>query len=184
MAVVGESVAAGETTALCTKDVSPCPSENQVQHIHETTLALAPITILNNILNIKCQALLLGDVTFGQALGGVIGIQGSYIYSNCAEGCEVTELNGPGWLFFTRLGSELADVELESEILVKCMWLHCVFNGAGLLADGVGTLLSQETNGELWIGGQQLNRVGGLLCPSTAKLDLATTPLAATYISS
>lgn len=85
-----------------------------------------------------------------------------------------------------KLGHEKADVTYEFSLLVECGgFIECEYDGEGLMGTAKGPLLATETNGEVSISEQNLNKTGeGFLCPKTTKLDIVTTPLAATYITS
>jgi hypothetical protein len=61
-------------------------------------------------------------------------------------------------------------------------FIDCKYNGTGLLGHGLGPLLSSHLNGSVILSEQTTNRVGGALCPGTAKLDITTTPLEHVYI--
>jgi len=205
MAFVGASSAmAKEPTALCKVDELPCETENIVTHVHETTLSGAKATLLNSISNVLCDVLFLGDVLSENA--GVKGlsellepkpgehfwmpllISGTFTYSNCVDekpnSCTVTEESGPAHIDVLKLSKELAEVTGEGLVKVVCSGISCKYNGEGLSGHALGPLTSSELNGEVTLSEQTTTKVGGLLCPSTAKLDIATTPLEKVYISS
>jgi hypothetical protein len=188
MAFVSISSAMAETTALCSADpgtgsFEKCAGGNLITHVHETQGLFELVKVLNNVINVECNVLFLGDTVF-ESLSSPLVIQGSFTYSSCNSSCTITEVGGPHFRTILKLGHETADVTDESEMQVKCsLFLNCTYNGEGLKALAKGSLLSFEPRGEVRIERQELHKVGGGLCPSTAKLDIVTTPLSATYIA-
>jgi hypothetical protein len=142
------------------------------------------MTFLSSIIDVECEILVLGD-TLLLTLGSPLLIQGKFTYSKCNNNCTITEENGPALIKILRTGHEAASVTGEFEIYVHCgFFIDCRYNGEGLEGLGLGPLLSWETNGEVWLQSQELNRTSGSFCPETSLLDLITKPLSATYISS
>jgi hypothetical protein len=186
MAFVGASSAMAESTALCTADESPCAAGNQVSHVHETTLSGALATLLSSAGNVSCDVLFLGDTTGGN-LGNPLRITGNFTYTSCTRSgssCTVTEVNGPVEIRVLKEGHETGKVTGEGEVNVHCgFFINCTYNGEGLAGTAKGPLLSSETNGSVSLSEQTTHKVSGSFCPETAKLDITTTPLAATYIS-
>jgi hypothetical protein len=188
MAFVGASSATADPTALCKADESPCEAANEITHVHETTLSGGKATLLNSISNVLCDTLFLGDVNSTAVVEGVL-LEGKFTYTNCVDekpnGCTATEENGPAEIVVLKEGHETASIEGEGEVKVVCTGISCKYNGEGLIGTGKGPLLAvtEKTNGEVSISEQTTNKVSGLLCPATAKLDITTTPLEATYIS-
>ncbi len=183
MAFVGASSAMA-TTQLCKVDESLCAAGNVVTHVHVETLSGSPALLLNGLGNILCTALFLSISVGGLATPQILF--GNFTYAGCirhkifggTEGCEATELSGPTEIKVSKTGHEIASVVGEGEVLVKCgSALHCVYNGVGLEGTGKGSLLSTETNGEVRLSEQTMNKVSGSLCPNTAKLDITVTPL-------
>jgi hypothetical protein len=191
MAFVSVSSAmATESTALCTVDENPCEAANRVSHVHETTLTGAKATLLNGISNVLCDVLFLGDV-----LGGTLAtaptallISGNFTYTNCVDekpnNCTVTEESAPVDIKVLKEGHELAKVTGEGLVKVVCTGISCKYNGENLVGHALGPLLSVELNGQVDTSEKVVNKVGGLLCPATGKLDIVVTPLSKTYISS
>jgi hypothetical protein len=177
MASVGISSAMAESTTLCSGDGSGCG----LTHVHETTLTGAKAEILTSVVTVKCDVLLLGDTI--ASLGSPLEIEGNFTYTNCGN-CTVTEENGPARVVLLRLGHETAHVGLIFLIHVDCPGLNCRYKGELLLGTAKGPLLSTETNGSVTLLQQTMAKEGGLFCPSTANLDITTTPLSATYIGS
>ena len=184
MAFIGASSTMAESTQLCTGDPSGSCG-NTITHVHVATLSGSAnqATLLSNVINVKCDVLFLGD-TLG-SLGAPLIIHGGFTYSNCTSGCTVSEVSADSLIEVLKLGHETADVTGEGEVNVHCgIFINCTYNGEGLNGTGKGPLLSSETNGEVVISQQALNKVEGV-CPSSLnKLDIVVTPLLATYISS
>ena len=178
MASVGISSAMAESTTLCSGDVSGCG----LTHVHETTLTGAKAEILTSVVTAKCDVLLLGDTI--ASLGSPLEIEGNFTYTNCGS-CTVTEEDGPARVILLRLGHETADVGLILLIHLSCSGIDCRYTVKELLlGTAKGPLLSSETNGSVTFLQQTMVKEGGLFCPSTAYLDITTTPLSATYIGS
>jgi hypothetical protein len=115
--------------------------------------------------------------------GGLV-ISGAFSYSNCNNSCVVTEENSPAEILILKEGHETAKVTGEGLVHVNCSgFINCRYNGVGLKGTGKGPLLSTQANGEVSLSEQTTNKESGSLCPSTAKLDITTTPLAALYIT-
>ncbi len=180
MAFVGVSSAMASSTALCAEDEATCAEP--VEHVHETTLSGAQATLLSSILTVKCDVLFLGDTLV--SLASPLIIHGNFTYSNCNNNCTATEENGPAEIKVLKEGTELSKVTGEGLVHLVCgAFINCRYNGVGLLGHGLGALSSSETNGSVSLSEVTTNKESGSLCPSTAKLDIATTPLEATYIS-
>jgi len=187
MAFVGASSAMATTTQLCNTDSAPCGSA--VTHVHEATTTNA--LLLNSLGNVKCAVLFLS--TSVGALGAPQSIEGKFTYSGCfrkkifggEEACTVTELNSPVKITVLRTTHETGTVTGEGEVEVKCgSAIECVYNGENLTGTAKGPLLSTAANGEVTLTEQPTHAVKGAFCPETAKLDITTTPLTATYLSS
>jgi hypothetical protein len=183
MAFLGASSAMAGNTQLCKADEDPCAAGNVIAHIHEETVAGAPATVLTSIGNITCNALFLG-LTLG--LGAPLVIHGNFTYTGClrnGNACTVTEVSTSTLINVLKTAAETASSTLEFEINVHCgLFINCTYNGEGLVGTTKGPLLAAP-NGESFINGQNLLHVGGGICPETGKLDIRTTPLLATYIS-
>jgi hypothetical protein len=187
MVFVGPSPAMAETTALCKADENPCAVGNKITIIHETTLAGSPAVFLNSVSNITCDVLFLGSTV--SSLGIPLEINGNFTYSNCLRGgsekCTFSEKNGPSNVVVLREGHETAKVTWVGEMNMKCgSFINCTYDDEGLIGTAKGPLLSSETNGGILLDEEVVHKVSGFLCPSEAKLDITTTPLSATYISS
>jgi hypothetical protein len=180
MALVGAPSALAEPTGLCSTDASEAsPCESVITHVHEVSVGKA--LLLTSILTVECTVLFLGDVT---KEGSPLTIEGNYTYTNCGS-CEATEKSGThSNVQILKLGHELADVTYTGEEHIVCSgFIDCTYKGEGLTGHALGPLLSPEANGETVIKEQARTKVaGGFLCPKTAKLDITTTPLSATYI--
>jgi len=182
MAFVGVSSAMAEHTALCETDAALCAEP--VEHVHEETLSGAQATLLSSVLTVKCDVLFLGD-TLGGGLANPLVIHGTFTYANCNNNCTATEENSPAEIKVSREGTELAKVTGEGLVHLVCgSFINCKYNGLGLQGHGLGPLTSSETNGSVNLSEQTTNKESGTFCPSTAKLDITTTPLEPVYISS
>jgi hypothetical protein len=178
LAFLGVNSAIAEDTVLCTVDEPKCAAP--VAHVHEATLSGAKAKILTSPLTVECDVLFLGDT--GE-LGAPLIIEGTFTYSNCTSGCTVTQENNPREIRVLKLGHETADLTYEYLVKLVCTGINCAYDGLFLKGTGKGPLLSSEPNGESSIKDQTLHKDTGLLCPATNKLDIVTTPLSATYIS-
>ncbi len=209
MIFAGASPTNAETTALCATDGNPCASAKQVSHVHETTLsgsktqlltslevnriyhvheattAGSKAQLLASVGTVECDLLFLGDTDNLSPLG----VTGALTYTNCKLGgssCSAGEENGPTEIEVSKEAHETAKVVGEGLVHVVCGgFIDCSYNGTGLVSTAKGPLLSMQTNGEVTLSGQSVSKeAGGFLCPKTAKLDITTSPLSATYVSS
>jgi hypothetical protein len=186
MTFVGAPSAMAENTQLCKVDESPCPAESAVTHMHAETSAGAKAKLLTGLGTVECKVLSLG-IPLG--LGEPLVIHSHFTYTECTRGkenCTVYEKSIESLIEVLKLGHETADVSGEGEVSVRCgFFISCTYNGIGLLGSAKGPLLSAEANpnGEVTISEQTTNKVSGILCPETAKLDIAITPLEAVYIT-
>jgi hypothetical protein len=181
MAFVGASSAmATGSTALCATEASPCASP--ITTIHETSVGKAKL--LSTLPTIECNVLFSGTAANG-GLGQPLVINGVFKYSSCNNFCTVEEVKGTeAKIEVLKTATELASVNGEGEVHVTCPFINCVYNGEGLEGDARGPLNSPASaNGSVVISGQETNKVSGS-CPEAAFLDITTTPLSATYISS
>jgi hypothetical protein len=185
MAFVGTgSAMATGSSALCEDmpDVADGVCTDPIAHVHETTLSGAKAKILSSTVNVEADVLFLGDV-LGLANPQVIH-NGVFTYTNLNNGCTISQ-EGTGLFKVLRTSHETAGVSGEFQIHVECGTLiDCKYNGTGLQGTVKGPLLASHLNGQTVISEQTLNRVGGAFCPSTAKLDITTTPLTHTWIGS
>jgi hypothetical protein len=186
MAFVGASSAMAESTALCKTDEVPCKEANVINHVHETSVGKA--VLLTSIGNTECNVLFLGDAVQGMEEGAGLGIFGNFTYTNCVLGgssCTATEENGPSEIEVSRTGAETASVTGEGLVHVVCSgFIDCSYTGSGLKGTAKGPLISTQKNGEVTLSEQKTAKeAGGFLCPKEAKLDITTTPLEATTVS-
>lgn len=186
MAFIGASPAMAENTQLCKVDESPCPAKSVVTHVHAETSAGAKAKLLSKLGTVECKVLSLG-IPLG--LGAPLVIHSHFTYTECTRGkenCTVVEMSIESLLKVLKLGHETADVTGEGEVSVHCgFFIWCTYNGENLWGAAKGSLLSTEANpnGEVTISEQTTQKVSGLLCPETAKLDIAIAPLEAVYIT-
>jgi hypothetical protein len=179
--LVWGSSAMAETTALCKEDVEVCPEESIIEHIHGVSIGKAKL--LSALPTIECNILSLGDVE-GSGLGSPIAFTGKNTYTNCTNFCTITQLTEFGFIEALRIEPETVQLTGESELLVKCPFIHCVYNGEGVEGRGRGALISPQKNGDVTSVEQELHKVGGTLCPEAAYVDVSITALEAIYISS
>ncbi len=180
MAVGGASSAVAEPTALCTADEGNCSEENEITHLHESTLSGKKAVLLNSLKTIECEVLFLGEAEDGIPLMA----EGEFTYSNCSGGCTVETISGPVIIEVSKEGHESATVaEHEGEISAKCFGISCSYSFEGVEGTAKGSLLSTETNGSISISEKLLTKTTGLLCPKEAKLDITTTPLEEEFLT-
>jgi hypothetical protein len=182
MAFAGVSSAMAEPTALCSVDPGEeeCSLEHLVTRVHEVSVGNS--TLLSSVLNVKCNVLFFTTSMNNSGESLVIG--GSFTYSECSQGCNVSEENGPAELKVLKEGHELAKVTGEGLVHLNCPgFINCRYNGVGLIGTATGPLLASQTNGEVTISEKVVNKESGTLCPTTAKLDSVTSPLSAAYIT-
>jgi len=189
MMLFGASPTMAESTALCKEDPVPflgevCPEAKRISHVHAATKTKA--AILSSIATVLCDVLFLGDVTSANNLGNPLNVLGHFTYSSCKEesggSCIATELSADTLLKELKLGHELADVTYSIEFEVKCAFWGCIYNPIDITAHALGPLLDSVENGEVRVSKQSLTKVGGVLCPRLADLDLLLYPLEPTYI--
>jgi hypothetical protein len=200
MAFVGATSAMAETTSLCTADQKPCAAANQISHVHETSVGKAKL--LTSFDTTECNVLFLGDtlgsylaenghVVWGslRELGSPLFVVGNFTYTTCTFGgssCSATEEDGPSEVKVLKEGHETGSAVGVGLVHLVCgSSIDCSDNGTGLNGTAKGPLLSTEFNGEVTISGQATTKeTGGFLSPKSASLDITTSPLTATYISS
>jgi hypothetical protein len=179
MAFVGATSAMASTTSLCPADTAGMAEEPcNITHVHETSVVKA--TLLNSLTNVTCNVLFLGDVEAGTS--NPLVIKGNFTYSGCNNFCSVSEENGPSKLKVLRTATELGEVTGEGLVHLNCPFLNCTYTGTGLNGHALGPLTSSNANGGVIITGQTTTKESGAVCPETAKLDIETTPLVATYL--
>jgi hypothetical protein len=182
MASLGASSAIAGNTELCMADESPCAAGNAIAHVHEETVAGAPVTMLTSLGNITANALFLG-LTLG--LGAPLVIHGNFTYTGAlrnGNACTITEVSASALIEVLRTAAETATITPEFEINVHCgPFINCTYNGGGQ-GTAKGPLLAAP-NGESSTSEAVMHHVGGGICPETFKLDIRMTPLLATYIS-
>jgi len=183
--------AMAENTQLCQSDESPCAAENVITAVHEVGVGEAEL--LSSAGTVECLVLFEGT---SLGLGAPLIIHGHFKYGTdvtsthgCHLGgasCTVKELSSSALIEVLNEGHETAAVTGAGEIEVNCgKILICVYNGTGLKGTAKGPLLSSASNlnGEISLQEQAVNRVKGIFCPATAKLDITTTPLSETYLT-
>ncbi len=176
MALLGPSLAMGESTLLCEADEEECTSP--VSHVHYEA---DDLEVLTSSMDYKCDGLLLASV--GE-LGAPQVLEGSFTYTSCNNGCERVEENGPAVLKFLKTGHESAEGTGESLVHVGCAFINCRYTLKNVTANIIGPLLSSEENGEIRFEGPALTHEGGALCPTFGYLHATFVPSFPIYISS
>jgi hypothetical protein len=187
MAFVGASSAMAESTALCNEDpvgTEVCPAGHLINSVHEESVGKAKL--LTSLGTAECNVLFSGSISM--TLANPLVIKGNFTYTNCTfagSGCTVTEENGSAEIKILKEGHETASVTGEYLVHLVCgSSIDCSYTGAGLKATAKGPLLATQKNGEVTISEQPVTKeAGGFLCPKSAKLDITTSPLSATYIT-
>lgn len=182
MAFVGASSAmAEEDTVICLEDSESlkCPEEQEVEHVHFSTLEGTPGLLLSSV-NVLCKEVLFLGLPL--ELGKPLVVHGHFTYTGChtfsGSGCTVTEVSTDALLLILKLALEEAEVAGHGEVLVECAGLHCVYKGEGLAGEAQGSLGSGATV----IEEQEVKKVSGLLCPKTSKLDISTGSLTELFV--
>jgi hypothetical protein len=182
MAFVGATSAMAENTTLCESDTAElgCATGTEASHVHFATLSGSPALLLSSVVNVKCDALYLGD---SLGLASPLVLHGSFTYSNCetfnsGECKSVVQTSASALISVLKTAVELGEVTGEAEVLVECVGIHCKYNGVGLKGHAEGSLGSGHTV----ITKQTVNKVSGFLCPKTATLDITTGSLTSLYI--
>jgi hypothetical protein len=183
MAFAGTSSAMAEgPTSLCEKEESPCASP--ITTIHETSVGKTKL-LSSSLPTIECNVLFSGKNT---ELSNLLVISGFFTYSSCNNFCSVSQVEGQNTeLKVLRIATELGSVLYKWELHLSCPFINCVYDGEGLEGMAKGPLNepkeSKTPNGSVVITKQKTHIVSGS-CPEEAFLDITTTPLKATYISS
>jgi hypothetical protein len=182
---VTETKGKTKNIALCKVDESACAEAHVIEHVHEETLTGAKAKLLTSIATVECKALFLGD---SLGLGAPLVIHGHYTYTECkrgSENCTATETSTDSLLEILKEGHETGTVIGTGTFNVHCgIIINCTYDHEGLTATAKGPLLAVSENGEVTLSEQSLHRVSGTFCPETGKLDIATMPLEAVYITS
>jgi hypothetical protein len=179
MILVNAPLAMGGSTQLCSTD--PATSCTVLTHVHASSPSGNNVNILTDILNVECDLLYLGD---SHGLGAPLVLEGAFTYSNCNNGCTVTEENGPGLLELLKVSHETANLTLEWLIHVECgFFIDCNYNGEGLKGIAKGSLLSFK-EGETFEKLKLREEAGSFFCPDTNNLDFLVLSLSSLYIGS
>jgi hypothetical protein len=170
--------ARASSTLLCSADTpasSPSSAEcSQPTLIHLNTTE--KITLLNSILNVQCNALVLGDLLPGLSTNGPSTIHlTQFNYSNCGAPCTVEALKtgeGYGLLLILKEGEELASLTGHNiQIFISCFaFIQCEYNWSGLVGHILGPLATGSQS-HVTYSKDALNVAAGKLCPSIAELD-------------
>lgn len=185
MAFTGASPAMAESTSFCSVDPGTgakevCPAGKLITHLHAVTAEILPAVVLTSLFDVECNVLYLADTT--AELASPLILEGTFTYSNCTEGCVVTEENGPSEITLLKLGHDKADANLENLMHVKCSGLDCYYKGGGMKGVFKGALLP-FIGEEDEFGEAKLVKEKGLFCPTEAFLDLLIFSLSTFYIT-
>ena len=179
MAFVGVTSAMAGNTQLCKTETVPCSSAATSAH----QWSVGKGVLESELPTIEC------NVSFFSTSVGALGapqvVEGWFTYSTCNNFCSVKEENGPAELKILRTGTELAAVTYEFLVRVKCPFINCSFNGAGLEGHLLGALSAANSRGEYTILLGELNaEFGGEMCPAFTFLRVTTETTSTTYVSS
>jgi hypothetical protein len=182
MAFVGATSASA--TTLCNADEASCT--NPTTSVHEVGIGKAKL--LTSIGTTECNVLF-ASTSIGKGGGTVQTLEGKFTYTSCTLGgssCTAEEEKSPAEIKVERTGSEASKVTGEGQVHVVCAgFIDCSYNGTNLVGTGTGALSAGNGTGEVTLSEQSTTKVaGGFLCPKTAKLDITTGALSATYIES
>jgi hypothetical protein len=181
MAFIGSSAAMAEVGALCGTDPAGGACASPLTHVHyiATTLKLK-----TPVLTVTCEALYLGDALSG--LAAPLVIHGNYTFSNCNNGCTITETSASALVFFLREGTELSKVTVEYNFHVTCTEvIECTYNGEELVGHGLGGLITTAAEkGHVTFTKAPVRNSGGLICPPSAELTALFESLSKEYIGS
>ena len=153
---------------------------NVVSHVHKTSVGKAKLLSEPTI---ECDVLFLGDTVAGTS--APLHIKGKFTYTNCNNSCAIEEVNGPALIEVLKTATDLAAVTGEGLVKLTCFFgfVKCAYNGENLEGHDTGPLKSVQKNGSVVITEQE-TKIENSTCPESAFLDITTTPLSATYISS
>lgn len=190
MAYVGVSSASATfDTELCTEGSAElkCPAGKRAESVHfvSTNFGVTlSAELLTDFGNVKC------DVLFSSlsvlALGKPQVIHGHFTYPHCERNenlCEVKQVSADALIEVLKTAANLGTVTGSGEVLVKCgAFIHCTYNGVKLEGHALGA--SGANPGEVTLHEQTVQKVGGPLCPNTAKLDILMRSLTNLWIRS
>lgn len=184
IALLGAPSAFAESTALC--DVDPgtgpaeaCPAGHLINTIHETNLSGSKEKMTLGSFVVECDVLFQGQPS--AELSNPQFVQGTYTYSNCSNGCTVTQLNKPVFRVLKE-GHEKGSIFVGIEVRIVCGLMTCEYFG-GVDGKRWGPLLALEANGEVSFIKKELSLINAGLCAASAFLELRTTPLVKTYVT-
>jgi hypothetical protein len=181
MAFVGATSASA--TTLCNADENSCT--NPTTSVHEVSVGKAKL--LTSIGTTECNVLF-ASTSIGAGGGAVQTLEGNFTYTNCVLGGSscTAEQAGTVEIKVEKTGAEASKVTGEGLVHVVCAgFIDCSYNGTNLVGTGKGALSAGNGTGEVSLSEQSTTKeAGGFLCPKTAKLDITTGALSATYIES
>jgi hypothetical protein len=182
--LLGASSAFAESTALCNVDpgtgpTEVCPAGHLVTEIHEVNLSGSKEKMSFGLFVVECDVLFQGQTTL--ALDNPQHGVGAFTYTNCSNGCTVTEI-GQAAFALLKEGHEKEKATIAFEVRVACMFINCRYVNA---VEGIrwGPLLSLEVNGELSIQKQKIFAQEPDVCMPEIILTLRTTPLTKLYVT-
>jgi hypothetical protein len=182
-AFIGASSASALSTQLCNELSAGAGCAAPTTSVH--LVSTEAVKLLNSTLEIQCEVL------FASTSLGALGtpsqsIIGHFTYTGCKTAvgnCSMLEVSSEAKLSVEKIGAELAKVTGQWEVLILCSgFIHCVYNGTGLLAEAKGSDPTSATAGHITSREQTVNKVKGSLCPATTKLDLLLATLSPIYI--
>jgi hypothetical protein len=176
IALVGTSSAMA-STALCKVDENPCAAENRLTQVH---FDAEPILIHTNLMDYECDAHLVGEV--GELAESQIITATALQYTNCNQGCTRT-VEGLGKFSVKRTAEEKATITGSGfKIHVQCgSTINCTYAFNELTGTVLGALLTGDT-GHITYSEATLEKVGGFLCPTEARLNALFKSLEGTSI--
>jgi hypothetical protein len=182
MAFLGASTAMAGDTLVCTTDDANCASPSLVTFlsVNEAGTADAKAVLLNSIINVQCDATIIGHLT-SAALPTEqkpVAYAGLLSYTNCSSPCSVT-VTSNGTINVLRTATELADITATGfKVRVNCAgFFICDYDAANLVGHGLGGLeVAGSDRGHVTFGGNLVNLEQDLFspfgsCPATANLD-------------
>ena len=193
MAFVGASSATAESSLLCLNDtatLTPTAVEcNEPMTVHFVTTEKAKL--LTPGITVECDVLVAGEVLLGLVTNGPVLIHVAttgLVYSNCTATCTVTTVKG-GIISVLKEGNELAKVTGSNTFEVKVVCgevINCQYTAENLIGHGLGPLVA-GTGGKghvTFFEKSVASLPGGIVCPSTAKLDALFQSLVPLYVRS
>lgn len=165
------------STALCKVDENPCAAENRLTQVH---FDAENIVIHTSLMDYECNATLLGEV--GELAETQVITATTLQYTNCNQGCTRT-VESLGKFSLKRTAEEKATIAGSGfKIHVQCgTTINCTYAFNELTGTVLGALLTGDT-GHITYSEATLEKVGGFLCPTEARLNALFKALEGTSI--